>query len=948
MAEQSYILPHTFEKYLGKQYAKSFKCFHANVRSIKSKECDLNIFFEQVQLSFDAVMLTETWCTNDADVFRLPSYKTIYSNRSTGRGGGICMLVSDAFTYELFEDFTVTNQDYEFLLIRIQNTALAVCYRPPNGSVIAFLEYLESVLTFITENHLDFICGGDVNINMMRSDSIKAKVDILLKAYGCYNVINLPTRVTETSSSLIDVFLTNVCSDDVKAGVFAFDLSDHLPVFMCSKGYIRRKYTPEVRVTQPITCHSLAGFRDRVISTCWDTIYSAADANCAYDEFIRLLKLVYAASFPFVRTKRSRKIRKPWISAELNARIKKKNNLYSQFIRTKDADKLKEFKIYRNKLGSDVKKARRAYMHHLFDSAAGCADILWKRLNSVLKQNAGTGKFEKMVINGSEVSGKPLADAFNEYLVNAVEKSPVFNDLKNFYYCGSSIFLDPVNDEEVIKLIRSLNNSTSKDIDGFQVAPIKHVVDILAPCLTHIFNLCLGQAVFPSKMQIARITVLFKKGDKNDMGNYRPISILPVLSKALEKVILKRLLQFEQKHRLLVDCQFGFRKGLSTEFALLAQKEFILSQLEDSRLVLGLFIDFTKAFDSINHNLLIRKLEHYGIRGQAATLIKSYLANRIQTVGVNGHLSDPLQVSCGVPQGSILGPFLFNLYINDIVTSAPAAKFIIYADDTSVFLSGHLADELIDEANSTLSALNEWSQMNMLKINTTKTKCVLFRPKNKRLSISKTISLQSTPVDIVPNFKSLGVTFNETLSWNKHIDFLTSKLAQVVGLVYRNHYILPRSIMLLIYNSLFSSRLSYCSLVWAPTTKENMQKIHLLQKQFLRIIENVPRYFHTFGFFKKYNVMPITAIYEYRLCKLLKQEFTNKSTFLQSLAQLRTNVITYPTRKNEQWKVSTYRTTYGLQKLQNMLPRTINNLGANNIQLESMTYKELRKHFMSL
>lgn len=292
-----------------------------------------------------------------------------------------------------------------------------------------------------------------------------------------------------------------------------------------------------------------------------------------------------------------------------------------------------------------------------------------------------------------------------------------------------------------------------------------------------------------TKMQVARVSILHKKGDKNDMGNYRPISILPVFSKALEKAILQKMSVFEGKHKLLSDSQFGFRKGFSTELALLTQKEHILSQLEDEKLVLGLYIDFSKAFDTINHELLIRKLEHYGIRGKAGALMEYYLKHRTQIVALDDCLSDPLQVSHGVPQGSILGPFLFNMYVNDVYSNAPSALFINYADDTSIFFSGQSSDELIAAANVALIKLDEWTQKNSLRINVQKTKAVIFHTKNKNIVAQTQILLRSTPVEFVPSFKILGVIFQETMSWDAHIDFISKKLSRLLGIVSQPPYI---------------------------------------------------------------------------------------------------------------------------------------------------------------
>lgn len=214
--------------------------------------------------------------------------------------------------------------------------------------------------------------------------------------------------------------------------------------------------------------------------------------------------------------------------------------------------------MYRNRLDKDIKKARQEYFANFFATAAGCSEIMWKRLNSVLRHHPPISKVLKLDINGIELSGKRLADTFNTYFASARNTPMLPNDLSNIPVNSNTIFLKPVDENEISHIIQNLNNSSAKDIDGLQIKPLKYVVDILAPCIAYIFNLCLNQAIFPSKMKEARISVLYKKGDKNDMSNYRPISILPMFSKVLEKVILNRFMNFEQKHNLLNECQFGF------------------------------------------------------------------------------------------------------------------------------------------------------------------------------------------------------------------------------------------------------------------------------------------------------------------------------------------------------------------------------------------------------
>lgn len=564
-------------------------------------------------------------------------------------------------------------------------------------------------------------------------------------------------------------------------------------------------------------------------------------------------------------------------------------------------------------------------------------------MNALLGRNRSRGSIVKIVNDGAELTGHALANAFNEHFISIADKtntvnSSLFRDTRN----NNSIFLEPVVDAELISVVLQLKNSGSCDADGIQIRPVKHVVHALAPVLTHIFNLCITTGVFPKRMQIAKVSVLHKKGSVNDMGNYRPISILPVFSKILEKLLHIRLINFSNKYNLITASQFGFIKQKSTESALLVQKEHILQSFEEKKLVLGVFVDFTKAFDCLSHKILIEKLDTYGIRGHALKLIKSYLADRMQFVCIDGHSSTTKPIISGVPQGSILGPFLFNIFVNDIVNITSEAKFVNYADDTTLLFTAENVDLLFESANLALSKLNVWSRINSLQINVAKTKAVLFRPKSKLVNITKHIVINSTRIEIVNAFKLLGVTFSENMSWDDHINYVTSKLSQIVGILNRNRYVLPTNVKLLIYNSLFYSHLIYGHLVWGKTTIANLDKINILQKKAVRAIANVDFDHPTANLFKKFHIISIYSLYDYRLSTTLKVEEIRNTSFLVSLGRLSQYVHPYPTRSASCWEVVTPRTNYGTQMLRYTIPKLLNLFPEKNFDWEKLSVKDIR------
>ena len=299
-----------------------------------------------------------------------------------------------------------------------------------------------------------------------------------------------------------------------------------------------------------------------------------------------------------------------------------------------------------------------------------------------------------------------------------------------------SLFLEPCTPNEIQNIVNSLKNSKGLGLDGFSTSIIKQIITTILSPLTTIFNKSLESGVFPEKLKLAKVTPIYKSDDKKLLSNYRPISVLPIFSKILEKLMYVRLEKFIEKHNILCENQFGFREKHSTYMALLDICDQITRQLDSKAFSLGIFIDLSKAFDTIDHNILIAKLENYGVRGIALNWYKSYLTNRKQCVEIYGNTSTLKSITCGVPQGSILGPLLFLIYINDIVHVSPLMKFILFADDTNLLLHDKNLPNLILKANTEIQKISDWLKVNKLSLNIKKLTTYYFISDRKKHQIN--------------------------------------------------------------------------------------------------------------------------------------------------------------------------------------------------------------------
>ena len=291
-------------------------------------------------------------------------------------------------------------------------------------------------------------------------------------------------------------------------------------------------------------------------------------------------------------------------------------------------------------------------------------------------------------------------------------------------------------------------------------------------------NLSFYVGMFPSKLKVGKVSPLQKKGSCNNPSNYRPISILSVFSKIFEKLMHQRLYKFLESFEILYPLQFGFREKHSTSHALLSLTESIKQSIDSGKVGCGIFLDLQKAFDTVNHKILLDKLEHYGIRGNALKWFQSYLSGRTQYVTVNGHVSDPLPITCGVPQGSVLGPLLFLIYVNDLPNVSKVMQFYLFADDTSIYFDSDNLFNLQKIVNRELKKVRKWLEANRLALNIDKTNYVIFHSPTNNVRIK----LGSKPISRVNSIKYLGVLIDSTLSWKPHIVELSKKLARTSGI----------------------------------------------------------------------------------------------------------------------------------------------------------------------
>ena len=512
--------------------------------------------------------------------------------------------------------------------------------------------------------------------------------------------------------------------------------------------------------------------------------------------------------------------------------------------------------VYRKNLKKIIKVAKSKYYCKKIYEHEGNMKKTWAVINELRGKYKTPIKPDFIIDNNRITDRRVIANEFNKFnkyfvslaakMNNEVYGIPINNFvsfesyLHNSKRSISSIYLQDCTSDEIDEIINNFENGKSSDIP---VRVVKASSSVISPVLSKLFNNLMQNGIFPEELKLGNVTPIYKKDYKQLLEIYRPISTLPIFGKLFEKVIYSRLHSFFTAKCTLNKNQYGFRKNHSTSHALNYSVRHIENCLKNDQYVLGIFIDLSKAFDTLDHGLLLTKLERYGIRGNALNLINSYLTGRSQFTTMLNEKSDILQIRYGVPQGSVLGPLLFLVYINDISKCSNLGNLVLFADDTNVFVEDKCKYAAYEKANTVLKSIHDYMRANKLHINIKKCCYIQFNPhrrnKNNDSDInnySLELRINNSVIEKVSNTKFLGVVIDEELTWRPHVEYLSKKLRCSIGSLNRIKDYISVSLHKSLYHTLFESHLSYGISVWGGVSRTHLDKLFVLQKKCLRIL----------------------------------------------------------------------------------------------------------------
>ena len=756
---------------------KGIKFGHINIHSLIGKIDEFKMMCNNV---YDIICVNETLCdktVHDSEL-QLHGYNILRKDRKRD-GGGVALYINDAFIFKRRDDLADVNIECIWAEITPPHRSpILVCaVYNPNGKDAEFSKRLSVMLSnaSIGDNEIvvlgDFNCDFTPNVNSKEVKDLKFVSDM----HQLHQLITLPTRVTSHSKTIIDLFFTSKPELYENSGVIQTAISDHFMIYAIrSCKPIKGKHK-----TIDYRCYKKfdeEAFLDDLCNVSWKDIEKFDNVNDAVDLWQQMFSTIVDKHVP-KKSKRVKAKPTPWLNRNITSHMSTRDYLHRKAIQSNEVSDWDAYKAYRNKVTGMIRRAKENYCKQSVSQCSNDSKKMWKALNEFMPSKASPSPNSIIVEDEVCNSNDAISNGFNKHFSSVASKlidtcsSDKCNDdnvQTSSNKASTKLLLPNISSEFVSREIDHMSIKKAAGLDDISCKILKIAKPAIVHSLTYLMNMSLNTGVFPHAWKEAKIIPLHKGGDLSDTNNYRPIAILPVISKIIEKAVHKHVYSYMSEHNMISKHQSGFRPFHSTETCLVDMVNNWVHNMNAGTLTGVAFIDLRKAFDTVNHDILLRKINDLGASSVALKWFESYLSGRYQRVYFKGSLSDALPITTGVPQGSILGPLFFIIFIDSMSEVISHGKLSMYADDTTLSVNGTNVRDISDKLTSDLNAIAKWLTNNKLFLNTDKTNVMLIGTGAKLRNIENnefSVNIDGKELDHVTKAKCLGVVIDNELRW---------------------------------------------------------------------------------------------------------------------------------------------------------------------------------------
>lgn len=823
------------------------RVLNLNVQGLLNNICELRYVIRTIKP--DICVSSETHATVDIlnSEINIQGYQLVRTDSHSRHTGGVVMYISNSYNISNInhgaEKFIWWNS-IDLTGADNRKIRIVAVYMSASESKADILDYFEQ----LCDSHCDgcdvIICG-DFNIDVSKTTTYSDRLLNICNDIGLKQLVQTATRVTENSSTIIDLCFTNLSADVVVSD--EHKISDHNNVEICT--IFNDLKNPKCSKTiKTLSHYSQAALLDDIENWIheWEEMHYMA-CNEKTQWLVNNLRLSIN-KFLVAKTVRENN---DWFDNELDQLRKQKNMLYKKAQYSGASDDWDIYKSFRNSYKKETDKKQYEHMQKSLDNVKGDAKGVWKLLNSIITDKHTNSNIDSICANGDTITIKSdMANEFNKYYVNTIidinTSIPNVNPSDDTHYTVDRPFeFRAVGIGRVKDYIKNMKKKNSRDCFDISANILSDAMPLIGTCLTDIVNDSFASSCFPEMLKQSIIVPIRKVPGTKAIEEFRPINTLPCIEKLVEKIACEQFTNYVEENNILCCEQSGFRKSHSCETAI----NYVISDwkesIEKNEVVLAVFLDFQRAFETIDRNLLIKNLKKNGVGDSALQWFNSFLTQRSQIVRIEDVKSDALNNDFGVPQGSTLGPILFLIHINELKSVLHYSKIKMFADDTLIYISVKNIDDGVRKLNDDLAQIYVKINELKLKLNVNKTKLMIISNR-KNINIENVnVHINNTRLQIENKLKYLGLIIDDKLNFKENTNYIARKMAKKTGVLSRVGNKLNMQQKIDIYKTTIEPHINYCSSILFLSTKTDIDRLQKIQNKCMRNILKVDRHFCT-------------------------------------------------------------------------------------------------------